>query len=245
MKKGETNMLTEQTTTIMNALKLYGMARGFNERLGSPQHADLSHAEFVGLLVQDEKTNRDNQKLKRLLHNAKLKHTAALEDIDYTHPRGLNKQTIIELSSPQWIADHRSVLLTGPTGVGKSFIACALGNLAARAGYTVTYMRAPRLFATLQQARGDGSHLKTIQKLGKVAVLIIDDFLITPLADTERKDMLEIIEDRYGSGATILTSQCPLKEWHHNIGDPTLADAICDRLFHNAHKIALRGASIR
>lgn len=238
-------MLTEQTTTTMNALKLYGMARGFGERLGSPQHADLSHAEFVGLLVQDEKTNRDNQKLKRLLHNAKLKHTAALEDIDYTHPRGLNKQTMIELSSPQWIVDHRSVLLTGPTGVGKSFIGCALGNLAARAGYTVTYMRAPRLFATLNQARGDGSHLKTIQKLGKVAVLIIDDFLITPLADTERKDMLEIIEDRYGTGSTILTSQCPLKEWHQNIGDPTLADAICDRLFHNAHKIALRGASIR
>lgn len=238
-------MLTEQTTTTMNALKLYGMARGFGERLGSPQHADLSHAEFVGLLVQDEKTNRDNQKLKRLLHNAKLKQTAALEDIDYTHPRGLNKQTMIELSSPQWIVGHRSVLLTGPTGVGKSFIACALGNLAARAGYTVTYMRAPRLFATLQQARGDGSHLKTIQKLAKVAVLIIDDFLITPLADTERKDMLEIIEDRYGSGSTILTSQCPLKEWHQNIGDPTLADAICDRLFHNAHKIALRGASIR
>ncbi len=238
-------MLTEQTTTTMNALKLYGMARGFNERLGSPQHAELSHAEFVGLLVQDEKTNRDNQKLKRLLHNAKLKQAAALEDIDYTHPRGLNKQTMIELSSPQWIVDHRSVLLTGPTGVGKSFIACALGNLAARAGYTVTYMRAPRLFATLQQARGDGSHLKTIQKLGKVAVLIIDDFLITPLADTERKDMLEIIEDRYGAGSTILTSQCPLKEWHQNIGDPTLADAICDRLFHNAHKIALRGASIR
>jgi DNA replication protein DnaC len=238
-------MMTEQTITTMNALKLYGMARGLSERLGSPQHAELSHAEFVGLLVQDEKTNRDNQKLKRLLHNAKLKHTAALEDIDYTHPRGLNKQTMIELSSPQWIVDHRSVLLTGPTGVGKSFIACALGNLAARAGYTVTYMRAPRLFATLNQARGDGSHLKTIQKLGKVAVLIIDDFLITPLADMERKDMLEIIEDRYGAGSTILTSQCPLKEWHQNIGDPTLADAICDRLFHNAHKIALRGASIR
>lgn len=238
-------MLTEQTTATMNVLKLYGMARGFNERLGTPQHSDLSHAEFVGLLVQDEKTNRDNQRLKRLLLNARLKQPAALEDIDYTHPRGLNKQAMIELSSPQWIIDHHSVLLTGPTGVGKSYIACALGNFAARAGHTVIYMRAPRLFATLGQARGDGSHLKTIQKLGKAAVLIIDDFLITPLTDTERKDMLEIIEDRYGSGATILTSQCPLKEWHHNIGDPTLADAICDRLFHNAYKIALRGASIR
>lgn len=238
-------MMTEQTISTMNALKLYGMARGFSERLGSPQHAELSHAEFVGLLVQDEKTNRDNQKLKRLLQNAKLKQTAALEDIDYRHPRGLSKQAMIELSSPQWIPDHRSVLLTGPTGVGKSFIACALGNFAARAGYTVLYARAPRMFATLQQARGDGSHLKAIQKLAKASVLIIDDFLITPLAETERRDMLEIIEDRYGSGSTILTSQCPLKEWHHNIGDPTLADAICDRLFPKAHKIALRGGSIR
>lgn len=238
-------MLTEQTITTMNALKFYGMARGFTERLESPQHADLSHAEFVGLLIQDEKTNRDNQKLKRLLQNAKLKQTAALEDINYTHPRGLNKQTMIELSSPQWIIEHRSLLLTGPTGVGKSFIACALGNFAARSGYPVLYVRAPRLFAQLHQSHGDGSHLKTIQKLGKASVLIVDDFLLTPLAETERKDMLEIIEDRYGAGSTILTSQCPLKEWHHNIGDPTLADAICDRLFHNAHKIALRGASIR
>jgi DNA replication protein DnaC len=238
-------MLTEQTITTMNALKLYGMARGFNDRLGSPQHSDLSHAEFVGLLVQDEKTNRDNQKLKRLLHNAKLKQTAALEDINYTHQRGLKKQAIIELSSPQWILDHRPVLLTGPTGVGKSFIACALGNFAARAGYTVLYIRAPRLFAQLHQSRGDGTHLKTIQKLAKAAVLIVDDFLITPLAETERRDMLEIIEDRYMAGSTVLTSQCPLKEWHHNIGDPTLADAICDRLFHKAHKIEMRGPSIR
>lgn len=238
-------MLTEQTLDMMNAMKLHGMARGFTERLGTPQHAELSHAEFVGLLVQDEKLNRDNQRLRRLLTNARLKQAAALEDIDYTHPRGLSKQVMVELSSPQWVIDHRSVLLTGPTGVGKSYIACALGNFAARSGYPVLYIRAPRLFATLQQARGDGSHLKTITKIGKVAVLVIDDFLITPLSDPERRDMLEIVEDRTGSGSTIITSQCPLKEWHENIGDPTLADALCDRLFHNAHKIALRGASIR
>ena len=238
-------MLTEQTVSTMNALKLYGMARGFTERLGTPQHAELSQGEFVGLLVQDEKTSRDNQRLKRLLQNARLKQSAALEDIDYTHPRGLSKQVMVELSTPQWIIDHRSVLLTGPTGVGKSYVACALGNFAARSGYPVLYVRAPRMFATLQQARGDGSHLKAIGKLGKVDVLVIDDFLITPLSDPERRDMLEIVEDRSGSGSTIITSQCPLKEWHQNIGDPTLADALCDRLFHNAHKIALRGASIR
>ncbi len=238
-------MLTEQTVAVMNVMKLHGMARSFNERLGTPQHAGLSHAEFVGLLVQDEKTNRDNLRLKRLLRDAKLKQSAALEDIDYTHSRGLNKQIIVELSGPQWIVDHRCVLLTGPTGVGKSYIACALGNYAARAGYSVTYIRAPRMFAQLNQARGAGPHLKTISKLGKVAVLIIDDFLITPLSDLERRDMLEVIEDRTGSGATVITSQCPIKEWHLNIGDPTLADAICDRLFHSAHKIALRGESIR
>lgn len=238
-------MLTEQTVMIMNALKLYGMARGFTERLGTPQHAELSQGEFVGLLVQDEKTSRDNQRLKRLLQNARLKQSAALEDIDYTHPRGLSKQTMVELSTPQWIIDHRSVLLTGPTGVGKSYVACALGNFAARSGYPVLYLRAPRMFATLNQARGEGSHLKTIAKLGKVAVLIVDDFLITPLTDPERRDMLEIVEDRYGSGATIITSQCPTREWHHNIGDPTLADAICDRLLPQAHKIALKGESIR
>ena len=238
-------MLNEQTVTILNAMKLHGMARGLTDRLGTPQHAGLSHAEFVGLLVQDEKTSRDNQRLKRLLRKARLKQAAALEDIDYHHSRGLNKQVIVELSTPQWVVDHHVVLLTGPTGVGKSYIACALGNFAARAGYPVLYYRAPRMFALLAQARGDGSHLKTITKLGKAAVLIIDDFLITPLADLERRDMLEIVEERAGSGATIITSQCPTKEWHQNIGDPTLADAICDRLFHNAHRLALKGESIR
>ena len=240
-----TNMLTEQTLTTLNAMKLYGMARGFTDRLDSPQHAGLSHAEFTGLLVQDEKNHRDNQRLKRLLANAKLKQPAALEDIDYSHARGLNRQVVAELSTPQWIVSHRSILLTGPTGIGKSYLACALGNFAARSGYTVTYIRAPRMFAQLQQSRGDGSHLKLVSKLGTVAVLILDDFLLTPLSGLERRDMLEIVEDRYGSGATIITSQCPTKQWHQNIGDPTLADAICDRLFSNAHKIAFNGRSVR
>ena len=138
-------MLSEQTLSTLKQLKLFGMARGFTERLSHPKTADLSHEEFLGLLVQDEKTYRENLRLKRLLHNAKLKQPAALEDIDYRHPRGLNKQTILELSSPQWIQNHRSVLLTGPTGVGKSYLACALGNLAARLGYTVLYLRACRI----------------------------------------------------------------------------------------------------
>lgn len=238
-------MLSEQTLSTLNALKLFGMARGFSERLSHPKSADLSHEEFLGLLVQDEKTYRDNLRLNRLLRNAKLKQQAALEDIDYKHPRGLNKQLLLELSSAQWILNHQNVLLSGPTGVGKSYIASALGNFAARAGYTVLYLRAPRLFETLLQAKGDGTHLKTLTKLAKVELLILDDLFLSPLTDPERKDLLEIIEDRHPQASTVITSQCPIKEWHHVIGEPTLADAICDRLLHHSYKIELKGDSIR
>lgn len=238
-------MLSEQTLSALNALKLFGMARGFSERLAHPKVADLSHEEFFGLLVQDEKTYRENLRLKRLLKNAKLKQQAALEDIDYRHPRGLNKQLILELCSAQWLLHHRSVLLTGPTGVGKSYLACALGNFAARSGYSVLYLRAPRLFETLLQAKGDGTHLKTLTRLAKVQLLILDDLLISPISDTERRDLLEIIEDRHEQATTIVTSQYPTKEWYHLIGEPTIADAICDRLLHHSYKIELKGESIR
>jgi DNA replication protein DnaC len=238
-------MLNEQTIATLNAMKLFGMAGAFEERLNSSKQAELSHADFVGLLVQDEKTYRDNQRLKRLLRNAKLRQPAALEDIDYRHARGLSKQVLLELGSTRWIDAHRTVLITGPSGIGKSYIACALGNFAARNGYTVLYLRAPRLSETLQQARGDGSHLKTLTRLAKVQLLVIDDFLLTPPTDWERRDLLEIVEDRYQSGATVITSQCPIGDWHPNIGDPTLADAICDRLLHNAYKIELKGDSMR
>lgn len=238
-------MLNQQTIAILHSLKLYGLAEGFEKRLADPKQASLSHAEFVGLLVQDEKTHRDNLRLKRLLKKAKLRQEACLEDIDYTAARGLSRQVMLELASSQWVAAHRNVLITGPTGIGKTFIACALGNAAARSGYTVLYIRAPRLFETLQQSRGDGSHLRALARLARVQLLIIDDFLLTRPAETEQKDLLEIIEDRYQLGATIVASQCPIGEWHPNLGDPTLADAICDRLLHNAYRIELRGDSMR
>jgi DNA replication protein DnaC len=238
-------VLNQQTISILHSLKLYGMARSFEERLADSNQTSLSHDEFVGLLVQDEKLYRDNLRLRRLLKKAKLRQEAALEDIDYGAPRGLSQQAILELANPEWVTACRNVLVSGPAGVGKTYIACALGNAAARAGYTVLYVRAPRLFETLQQSRGDGSHLKALARLSRVQLLIIDDFLLTPLSDSERRDLLEVIEDRYQTGATVIASQCPVSDWHPNIGDPTLADAVCDRLLHNAYKIEMRGDSMR
>ncbi len=238
-------MLNQQTISILHSLKLFGMAESFEKRLADTKQASLSHAEFVGLLVQDEKTHRDNLRLRRLLKKARLRQEAALEDIDYGVSRGLSHQVMMELANTQWVTAQRNVLISGPTGVGKSYIACALGNAAARSGYTVLYMRAPRLFETLQQSRGDGSHLKALARLSRVQLLIIDDFLITAPADWEQRDLLEIVEDRYQLGATVIASQCPISDWHPNLGDPTLADAICDRLLHNAYRIELRGDSMR
>jgi len=238
-------MNKETTIETLNALKLLGMARALPARLLDARQSDLSHADFVGLLVQDEKMDRDNRRLRRLLKKARLKQEASLENLDYRHPRGLHKQVMLELADPAWIEAGRNVLLTGPTGVGKSYIACALGNMAARAGFQVLYIRASRLFESLACARADGSHLRLTQKYGRNRLLIVDDFLITPLSEAARADFLELIEDRCGTGATVITSQCPTKEWHPNIGDPTIADAICDRLLHHAYKIELRGDSMR
>lgn len=238
-------MLNEQTIAILNSIKCFGMARSLGERLDNPAHGELSHADFVGLLVQDEKLYRDNQRLARLLKNARLRQAASLENIDYNQSRGLSKHIILELGSTQWIEARRNVLVTGPTGIGKSYISCALGNSAARAGYTVLYTRSPRLFENLQQARGDGSHLKALDRLARVQLLIIDDFLLTALGEWERRDLLEIIEDRYQTGATVVASQCPIPDWHPAIGDPTIADAICDRLLHNAYRLTLKGDSMR
>jgi len=238
-------MLNEQTVTKMQSMKLSGMAQVFKELMEKPKRTDLTHEEFIGLLLDAELTARENRKLQRLLVNARLKQQACLEDIDYSSHRGLHKQTVMELSDCKWIENHQNVLISGPTGVGKSYIACAIGNSACRKGFTVSYTRAPNLFTSMFQARADGSYLKVLGRQAKFNLLIIDDIGLSPLNDTERKDLLEIVEERHLDSATIVASQVPIKDWYQVIGDPTIADAICDRLMHNAYKIELKGESLR
>ncbi len=238
-------MLNEQTMMKMENLRLFGMAKAFKELGDSRRGSEVSGEEFIGLLIDAETTARENIKLKRLLENARLKQQASLEDIDYHSARSIHKKIIYELSDCRWIENHQNVLISGPTGIGKSFLTCALGNCACRHGYSVFYSRAPRLFTNLFQARGDGSYLKYLAKLAHYDVLIIDDIGVSPMNETEKRDLLEIVEDRNLTSSMIVASQIPIKDWYQIIGDPTLADAICDRLLQNAYKLELKGESMR
>jgi DNA replication protein DnaC len=238
-------VLNEQTVAKMLEMRMSGMAEAFKGLMESPGRADLTHEECIGLLLDAELLARENRKLQRLLANARLKQQACLEDINYVSHRGLHKQTVKELSDCRWIGSHQNVLISGSTGVGKTYITCALGNAACRAGYSVTYLRAPKLFTSTYQARADGSYLKVLHRMSKVDLLIIDDIGLTPLNDTERRDLLEIIEDRHLESSTVVASQVPIKDWYQLIGDPTIADAVCDRLMHNAYRIELKGPSMR
>jgi len=245
LKKG-LHMNKEHTLRKLNEMKLFGMAKSFEERSIRPDHKDISFEEFFGLLADDEYIHRKNMRQRRLLQMAKLKFpSACLEDVDYQSARGIIKSKIMGLQNTEWIDAHQNILITGPTGVGKSYLACAFGHWACRIGHSVLYYRWPRLSGDILASRGEGSYLRHLQKLAKVKLLIIDDFGLNSLNDTDRKDLLEIIEDRYTMGSTIITSQLPIKEWHAYIGDPTTADAICDRLFHMSHKFEMRGGSMR
>jgi len=239
-------MLTEETVSKMQDLKLFAMAKAFTEKKDRPDHQDLSVEDFVGLLVDAEHLHRRHLKQTRMLSQAKLKISAAcLEDIDYRHPRGLVKNKVFQLQNLEWLEQHHNLLISGPTGVGKTYLACAFGQWACRHGYSTLYFRCSRLFGDLLAAKGEGTYLNHLKKLGRAKLLIIDDFGLNAMNDTDRKDFMEVIEERYMTGATIIAGQLPLKDWHEFIGDPAMADAILDRLFHVAYKFELKGGSMR
>ena len=238
-------MLNHPTLDKLKQLKFYGMAQGLQEQAQHPAIEQLGFEERLGLLVDREMTHRMDRRLKNRLQQAKLKQNACLEDIDYQAQRGLDKALIHSLQDCQWIRQHLNILITGPTGVGKSWIACALAQKACREGYTALYQRTPRLLQALGLAKGDGSLNKLFNQLSKADVLILDDWGLSKLSAEQRRDCLEILEDRHGSRTTIVTSQLPIEQWHDSIGDSTLADAIMDRLVHNAYKLNLKGESLR
>jgi DNA replication protein DnaC len=238
-------MLNEQTLDKLHTMKLIGMAEGFKEQLGQSSYRDLSFEERFGILVERHWSWKENKRLNRLLKEAKLKLQACIEDIDYRTPRGMEKSVILSLASCDWIRNHQNLLISGPTGVGKTFLGCAFAQKACREGFRTFYIRAPQLFGQIALARADGSYGTLMKRFSKTHLMVIDDLGLAPLTDTERRDLLEVIEDRNGSTSTLITSQLPIENWHDQIGDPTIADAILDRLIHNAHRIQLKGGSMR
>jgi len=239
-------MLNEPTLDKLRGLRLGTLADAWLEQQGSADTQALGFDERLALLVDAEWLDRQNKKLARNLREAKLRLSqAAIEGIEYPAKRKLEKAVIRQLATCQWIEAHQNVIITGMTGVGKTYLACALAQQACRKGYRAIYRRVPRLFDELALVHADGTYVRFLAKLARIDVLILDDWGLVPVGDSERRDLLEIIEDRYGNRSTILTSQLPSANWHDHVGDPTIADAICDRLLHNAHEINLEGESRR
>ena len=238
-------MLAHPTSDRLLALGLTGMARALDEQRRIPACDAMSFEERLGLLVDREAAERDSRRLATRLKFAALRHAACVEDADLRTPRGLDRAVFAHLADGGWIGRAENLLITGATGLGKSWIACALGHKACRDGRSVLYHRIPRLFEALAIARGDGRYARTLRTIARAELLILDDWGLAALGAAERLDLLEILEDRHGRAATIVTSQLPVDAWHDVIGDPTLADAILDRLIHNAHRLELAGESMR
>jgi len=238
-------MLNHPTLEKLTELRLSGMKEALCEQQGMPDIEELDFEERLGLLVDREITVREDRQLKTRLRNARLREQAAIEDLDYRHPRGLDKSLMRDLGSCQWIRRHLNLLITGPTGVGKTWIACALAHKACRSGFTAQYRRLSRLFDELSYAHADGRYPLKMKKLARTDVIVLDDWGLAKLTAAQRRDLLEVLDDRHNRRSTLVTSQLPVEHWHKIIGDPTFADAILDRLVHNAYRITLKGESMR
>ncbi len=238
-------MLTENLIDQMNTLKLSGMAEAFREQISQPNHANLSFEDRVGLLLDREILTRESKRIKNLLKRAKLRQAASIEDICFKNKRGLNKASVMSLSKCDFIRHHHNLLITGPTGCGKTYLSCAISNQACRLGFKVRYLLLPRFLEEMAMSHADGSYKKLMAQLYKEDLLILDDFGLTPINTTQRHDLFNLIEDRYQLKSTIITSQFPVSKWHEYLGEPTIADAILDRVSENARRIELEGESMR
>jgi DNA replication protein DnaC len=239
-------MLTHPTLDQLRALKLDGMVQAFIELEAQEETRNLAHPEWLALLLDREAADRGTRRFQARLRAARLRHSqAAIEDVDYRAPRRLDKALFQQLATSRWIAEHRGLLVTGPCGIGKSWLACALAQKACRDGYSVHYARVPRLFAELDLAHGDGRFARLFRMLVKVDLLVLDDWGPDRLSASQRRDLMEIVEDRHGRGSILITSQLPVATWHEVIGEPTLGDAILDRIVHNAYRLELDGPSMR
>ena len=238
-------MLTQPTIEKLNSMKLTAMAKAFADQMQCPDITQLTFEERFGLIVDHQVTDLENRGMQNRLKKAKLRLPASLEDLDFKQGRGLDRAAVMSLALNQWVTIHHNILVTGPTGAGKSYLACALAQKACRDGYATLYQRVPRLLQEIAVSRLDGRYAKHIAPITKCEVLILDDLLISPLTREEQRELLEIVEERYDRKATIVTSQLPVKAWHDAMQDPTLADAILDRLVHNAYKLELKGESMR
>ena len=238
-------MLLHPTIDKLRAMRLNGMANSLEDQLQMQDIESLAFEERLGLMVDRESSDRETRRLKSRLKKARLKQDACTEDIDYRHPRGLDKSLMARLTSCDWIKDRLNLIITGSTGTGKTYLGCALAQKACREGYSAQYVRLPRLFQDLHIAKADGRYVKIMNSFAKTDLLIFDDWGLIKLTDENRHDLLEILEDRNSSGSTLITSQFPVKSWHELIGDPTMADAILDRLIHSAYTIELKGESMR